>query len=154
MVFFARRYITRPPVEGAENHIALKRDEFFKRLEKGFFAMHWQSHGYHYGIGIEIDHWLDKGCRVVVNGSRAYLPEAKDRYPNVKVIWIDVSPEELKRRLEARGRETAEQIMNRLDRNRKLKRALICNIPDPIIINNDGLLDVAGKMLVNHLSKL
>ena len=154
MVFFAHRYITRPPADGGENHIALKREEFLKRLEKGFFAMHWQNHGYHYGIGIEIDHWLSKGCRVVVNGSRSYLPNAKDRYPNLKVIWIDVSPAELKHRLEDRGRETAEQIMARLDRNRKLKKALIGSIPDTIIIINNGALKTAGEMLVKHLSNL
>ena len=153
MVFFAHRYITRPPTANGENRIALKREEFIKRLEKGFFAMHWQSHGYHYGIGIEIDYWLVKGCRVVVNGSRSYLPDAKDRYPNLKVIWIDASPAELKRRLEGRGRETAAQITARLDRNRKLKKALIGTTPDTITINNDGALDTAGKMLIKHLKK-
>jgi ribose 1,5-bisphosphokinase len=153
MVFFAHRYITRPPTAYGENHIALKREEFIKRLEKGFFAMNWQSHGYHYGIGIEIDYWLVKGCRVVVNGSRSYLPDAKDRYPNLKVIWIDASPAEFKRRLEGRGRETAAQITARLDRNRKLKKALIGTTPDTITINNDGALDTAGKMLIKHLSK-
>lgn len=153
MVFFAHRYITRPPADGRENHIALKREEFLKRLEKGVFAMHWQSYGYHYGIGIEIDHWLAKGCRVVVNGSRSYLPDVKDRYPNLKVIWIDAPPAELKRRLEARGRETAEQIMVRLNRNKKLKKALIGTIPDTITINNNGAIDTAGEMLVKYLSK-
>ncbi len=153
-VLFAHRYITRPPAAGGENHIALKCEEFLKRLEKGLFAMHWQSYGYHYGIGIEIDLWLSKGCRVVVNGSRSYLQEAKDRYPNLKVIWIDASHAELKRRLEVRGRETAEQIRVRLGRNRKLKKALICKIPDTIILNNNGALDTAGELLVKHLSNL
>jgi ribose 1,5-bisphosphokinase len=153
-VLFAHRYITRPPADGGENHIALKPEEFLQRLENGLFAMHWQSHGYRYGIGIEIDHWLSKGCKVVVNGSRSYLPTARDRYPNLKMVWIDVSHGKLKRRLEARGRETAAQIMSRLDRNRELKRHLICSIPDTIIINNEGLLDTAGEILVSHLSNL
>jgi ribose 1,5-bisphosphokinase len=153
-VLFAHRYITRPPADSGENHIALKPEEFLQRLENGLFAMHWQSHGYHYGIGIEIDHWLSKGCRVVVNGSRSYLLNAKDCYPNLKVIWIDASHEKLKHRLEARGRETAAQIKARLDRNRKLKKTMICSIADTVIINNDELLDAAGEMLVSHLSKL
>lgn len=153
-VLFAHRYITRPPVDGGENHIALILEEFLKRLEKGFFAMHWQTYGYHYGVGIEIDHWLNKGCRVVVNGSRSYLSKAKRRYQNLKVIWIDASPKELKRRLEARGRETAGQIRVRLDRNRKLKKAMIYKVPDMIIINNNGALDTAGEILVKHLSQL
>ena len=151
-VVFAHRYITRPPQENGENHVPLSAKEFAQRLTKGFFAMHWQSHGFHYGIGVEIDLWLSKGCRVLVNGSRSYLPNAKDRYPDLKVILIDVSPAELKRRLEARGRETAEQIRARLERNRQLKKALIHNISDMIIIKNDGALETAGEMLVRHLS--
>jgi ribose 1,5-bisphosphokinase len=151
-VHFARRYITRPPQENGENHVALSAAEFTHRLTKGFFAMHWQSHGFHYGIGVEIDLWLSKGCRVLVNGSRSYLPSAKDRYPDLKVILIDVSPAELKRRLEARGRETAEQVRARLERNRQLKKTMTGNISGMILIDNSGALETAGEMLVRHLS--
>ncbi len=54
-LLFAHRYITRPSDFNGENHIALSEEEFFQRLHSGLFAMHWHSHGYHYGIGIEID---------------------------------------------------------------------------------------------------
>ena len=47
----------------------------------GQFALHWQSHGLHYGIGIEIDGWLAQGHAVVVNGSRGYLKSALLRLP-------------------------------------------------------------------------
>jgi ribose 1,5-bisphosphokinase len=151
-IVFAHRYITRPPQKNGENHIALSEEEFSQRLAKGFFSMHWQSHGYYYGIGVEIDLWLSRGCRVLVNGSRYYLPKAKERYSDLKVILIDVSHTELSRRLEARGRETTEQIKARLERNRQLKNALIANISDTILITNNGALEAAGEMLVQHLS--
>jgi len=148
-VFFAHRYITRAPEAEGENHVALSREEFLQRLKKGLFAMHWHSYGCYYGIGIEIDHWLSKGCQVLVNGSRSYLPEARRRYPDLKVILIEVSLEVLKRRLEARGRETPEQIQARLERNNQINDALVI-IPHAVI-NNDGALDKAGEMLIQHL---
>lgn len=70
-VVFAHRYITRPVDVNGENHVALTKAEF------GLLAMHWRSHGHRYGIGREIDLWLAKGCQVVVNGSREYLPQAR-----------------------------------------------------------------------------
>lgn len=148
-VFFARRYITRPPQTDGENHIALSREEFQQRLKQGLFAMHWRSHGCYYGIGIEIDHWLSKGCQVVVNGSRLYLPKAKQRYPDLKVILIEASMEVLKRRLQTRGRETPEQIQERLERNNRINDVLA--ITPHVVINNDGALDKAGKMLIQNL---
>lgn len=69
-VCFAHRYITRPASAGGENHIALTEEEFLARQSAGLFAMNWYSHGYHYGIGIEINQWLALGLTVVVNGSR------------------------------------------------------------------------------------
>ena len=147
--FFAHRYITRVPDAEGENHVALSREEFLQRIEKGLFAMHWHSHGCYYGIGIEMNYWLSKGCQVLVNGSRSYLPEARRRYPALKVILIDVSTEVLKRRLEARGRETPEQIQARLERNNQINDALVI-IPHTVI-NNDGALDKAGEMLIQNL---
>ena len=149
-VFFVHRYIIRAPEAEGENHVALSREEFLQRLEKGLFAMHWRSHGCYYGIGIEIDHWwLSKGCQVLVNGSRSYLAEARRRCPDLKVILIEVSLDVLKRRLEARGRETPEQIQARLERNNQINDTLVI-IPHAVI-NNDGALDKAGKMLIQHL---
>ncbi|MDX5297933.1 MAG: phosphonate metabolism protein/1,5-bisphosphokinase (PRPP-forming) PhnN, partial [Gammaproteobacteria bacterium] len=67
----AHRYITRPPELEGENHIWLPDSEFDARARLGAFAMHWQAHGHRYGIGQEVNHWLDAGTHVLVNGSRA-----------------------------------------------------------------------------------
>ena len=80
-VIFAHRYITRDTEAGNENHINISREEFALRKANQLFALDWESHGQCYGIGIEIDLWLQKGLNVVVNGSRQYLPIAKSRYP-------------------------------------------------------------------------
>jgi ribose 1,5-bisphosphokinase len=150
-VMFAHRYITRPPLANDENHIALSDEEFMERLKKGIFAMHWQSHSFHYGIGAEIDLWLWQQCKVVVNGSRSYMHKAIDLYPFLEVVLLDVSENHLKHRLAARGRETMEEIEMRLEHNRQIKHALKKNISNLSIINNDGPIESAGEQFLKQL---
>lgn len=116
-VCFAHRYITRSALAGGENHIALSEAEFQARQHARLFAMHWSSHGYHYGIGIEINQWLGKGLTVVLNGSRNYLDTALQNYPELCPVLIEVSPDVLKKRLALRGRESPEEIALRISRN-------------------------------------
>ncbi|MDZ4252904.1 MAG: phosphonate metabolism protein/1,5-bisphosphokinase (PRPP-forming) PhnN [Sulfuritalea sp.] len=145
---FAHRYITRPVELHGENHVALTEAEFDARLAAGLFAMHWDSHGLRYGIGREINLWLAKGCKVVMNGSREHLPEARRRYPSLIAVLVTVSPAVLAARLRARGRETEDQISRRIARARQFMRP-----EGPLeIIQNDVELDVAGERLVRLLS--
>lgn len=143
-VSFAHRYITRAADAGGENHVALMNDEFEARRKAGLLAMHWQSHGYAYGIGIEINQWLEKGVTVVVNGSRAYLDAAASQYPELLPVWIAVSPEVLRQRLQARGRESADEIEARLERGAASPPATVA----AEFICNDGELHTAGAALV------
>ena len=147
-VLFAHRYITRPAQAGNENHIALSSEEFQSRLAGNLFALHWESHGQYYGIGNEINGWLERGFHVVINGSRQYLPEAQRQYAQLKVILIEASPETLKMRLESRGRESAPDIKKRIDRNQEIQLGL----PNVIRIHNDGPLEEAGEELLSIIS--
>jgi ribose 1,5-bisphosphokinase len=147
-VVFAHRYITRSADAGGENHVALTQEEFDSRRRAGLMAMHWESHGHAYGLGIEVNQWLAKGITVVVNGSREYLETAAQRYPELVPVWVEVSPEVLRARLQARGREGAEEIEKRLARapkNQVLGRR-------GELIRNDGELRLAGDTLVNLIS--
>ncbi|WP_461499095.1 phosphonate metabolism protein/1,5-bisphosphokinase (PRPP-forming) PhnN [Ramlibacter sp.] len=148
-IAFAHRYITRAADAGAENHVALTLEEFEARQRAGLFAMHWKSHGYAYGIGIEINQWLAKGLTVVVNGSREYLGVAAQRYQELLPVWIEVPPELLRRRLQARGRESAEEIEARLAR-------LPAGQPPARsgeIIRNDREPEAAGQALVELIRR-
>lgn len=143
-VVFAHRYITRAADAGGENHVALTQEEFDSRRRAGLMAMHWESHGQAYGLGIEVNQWLAKGITVVVNGSREYLTTAAQRYSELMPVWVEVSPEVLRSRLLARGRECADEIEKRLARAPKTQ---------PLgrrgeVICNDGELRVAGDALV------
>lgn len=147
-IVFAHRYITRPVELLGENHVALTETEFDARLAADLFAMFWSSHGLHYGIGQEINIWLAKGCHVIMNGSREYLPQARRSYPALIPLLVTVSPEILAARLRARGRETEEQIALRLERATEF-------IPPEAqveIIRNDGELHRAGERFVQLLS--
>lgn len=148
-VVFAHRYITRAADAGGENHIALTPEEFESRRKAGLLAMHWQSHGYAYGIGIEVNQWLAKGITVVVNGSREYLETAAQRYPELLPVWVEVSPEVLRARLQARGRESAAEIDKRL--HRAHQHQSLGRRGD--IIRNDGELRVAGDALVELMRR-
>ena len=115
----AHRYITRDASAGSENHIALS----------------WHANGLYYGVGIEIDLWLHAGFDVVVNGSRAHLPQARARYQSALLpVCLQVSPEILRQRLENRGRENASEI------NARLARAARYTPQDCYTLNNDGSL--------------
>jgi ribose 1,5-bisphosphokinase len=147
-VVFAHRYITRAPKAGGENHVALTEAEFALRKRRGLFAMAWQSHGYHYGVGIEIDGWLGTGLAAVVNGSRSYIPAARDRYPDMKIVWVSAKPQVLAARLEHRGRESRNEISERLERTHRL------GLEPPsgaLHISNEGTIESAGAELVELL---
>lgn len=147
-VVFAHRYITRGASAGGENHVALSEAEFGCRLEAGLFCMSWQSHGLQYGIGVEVELWLERGCSVVVNGSRAYLPEAARRFEDLTPVLISVSGSTLRKRLEQRGRESESDIEERI------RRAETVTVDHPRLVRlaNDGPLEEAGEAFSDLVS--
>ncbi|WP_202305318.1 ribose 1,5-bisphosphokinase [Dryocola clanedunensis] len=133
----AHRYITRAADAGCENHVALSEKEFALRQEQGLFALSWQAHHQSYGVGVELDIWLEAGFDVVVNGSRQHLKQARARYGDALVpICLHVSPEVLRQRLELRGRETPQQIEQRLQR----AAFYAPDLDDCLVLHNDGSL--------------
>ncbi|HVO02279.1 MAG TPA: phosphonate metabolism protein/1,5-bisphosphokinase (PRPP-forming) PhnN [Candidatus Cybelea sp.] len=146
-VVFAHRYITRPVVADAENHIALTEREFTARVAAGWFALHWESHGLRYGIGCEVDSWIASGRTVVVNGSRAYLPDAMRRYPSLLPVLVTAPVAVLEARLQARARASDGDLRRRLDRTVELMGA-----DDRIVeIDNSTTLAAAGQALLGLL---
>jgi ribose 1,5-bisphosphokinase len=147
-LIFAHRYITRPPKDGDENHIYLSTEEFIQRRDRGALALHWESHDLYYGIGKEIDLWMQMGCSVVVNGSRAYLSEAMYHYPNLVPVLIEADPDIIRRRLENRGRETVADIEKRIQR----KPEITDSSGGAIVIWNNGPLTQGGEALITLLT--
>ncbi|WP_137817393.1 phosphonate metabolism protein/1,5-bisphosphokinase (PRPP-forming) PhnN [Pseudomonas sp. 2FG] len=116
-----RRVITRSAEAVGEDAQPVTPEQFDRLEAEGAFAMSWRANGLAYGIPKQIDGWLAAGHDVLVNGSRAYLPQARQRYPNLLAILLTVDSEVLRQRLLARGRESVEEIEARLARNAQLQ---------------------------------
>ncbi|VXB26026.1 Ribose 1,5-bisphosphate phosphokinase PhnN [Pseudomonas sp. 8BK] len=120
----ARRIITRSAEAVGEDAIGVSPAEFDQQEAAGAFALSWRANGLAYGIPRQINDWLAAGQDVLVNGSRGYLPKARERYPELLAILLQVDEAALRQRLQARGRESAEQIEARLARSRYFVSAI------------------------------
>ena len=148
-VVFAHRYITRPLGEDIENYIALSRGEFALRKKRGLFAFDWSAYGFRYGIGIEIQAWLNAGVSVVIDGSRAHFSRHAARLSNIVPVLITTSEAELRRRLIRRGREGKDAIEQRLRRARRFAPLH----PALVTIDNSGPLERAAETFCRMLIK-
>jgi ribose 1,5-bisphosphokinase len=120
----ARRVITRSAEAVGEDAIGVAPAEFDQQEAAGAFALSWRANGLAYGIPLQIDDWLAAGQDVLVNGSRGHLAQARQRYPELLAILLQVDEAALRQRLQARGRESAEQIEARLARSRDFISAI------------------------------
>lgn len=154
----ARRIITRSAEAVGEDAIGVSPAEFDQQVAAGAFALSWRANGLAYGIPRQIDDWLAVGQDVLVNGSRGYLPKARERYPELLAILLQVDEAALRQRLQARGRESAEQIEARLARSRELQlpSATVAGDSDEgesqWLLNNSGPLDQTVTQLLQLLS--
>ncbi|TCH97666.1 phosphonate metabolism protein/1,5-bisphosphokinase (PRPP-forming) PhnN [Roseococcus sp. SYP-B2431] len=135
---FARRTITRPAEAGGEAHDAVSSEEFQALAEADAFVLTWQAHGLRYGIR-RSEAPADK--LVVLSVSRTVLHEAARLRP-LRVIEVTAPRELLAERLARRGRETAEQIAARLDREMGLPEGL-----DLRRIRNDSTIEEGAARL-------
>lgn len=146
-VLFAHRYVTRPAEAGGENHVALGAAEFAARQKAGLFALSWESHGFSYGIGSELDLWLGRDFTVVANIARAAWNDAARRYPGLLGVLVTAAPEVRAQRLAARGREDEGAIAERLKREVDLPADAAIHRLD-----NSGELATAGAALLRLIN--
>ncbi|MBY3212854.1 phosphonate metabolism protein/1,5-bisphosphokinase (PRPP-forming) PhnN [Rhizobium laguerreae] len=149
-VHFVRRVITRHRDAGGEDHLSVSLQGFAAMEQSGSFAVWWEAHGLKYGIPAEISVALSKGHVVVANGSRSALHRFQAAFPRLKVINVTASPEVLAGRLEARGRETHEDIMARLARGPLTVRGEY----DVVELDNSGSLEEAEQKMIEILDGL
>ncbi|SPF77433.1 phosphonate metabolism protein/1,5-bisphosphokinase (PRPP-forming) PhnN [Pseudoprimorskyibacter insulae] len=135
-----RRVITRPSNAGGEDFDGVTEAQFERMRVNGAFALHWAAHGLLYGIPASALDALEAGDTVIFNGSRAMLDHARQVFPGLTVIHVTAAPEVLARRLEARGRETAQDIRQRLERASGLRPV------GPDVVEIDNSSDVAKAL--------
>lgn len=141
----ARRVITRSAESRGEAALSVSPEVFEQMCEDGEFAMHWQANGLQYGIPVQVNEWLSSGRHVLVNGSRGYLPEARRRYPNLLAIRLEVAPQVLRERLLTRGRESVEQVEQRLARSALLQAGDDSDVH--VLDNSTSLADTVNALL-------
>ncbi|MFC7397905.1 phosphonate metabolism protein/1,5-bisphosphokinase (PRPP-forming) PhnN [Chelatococcus sp. GCM10030263] len=143
---FIRRTVTRPPAVG-EDYETIDIAEFERRVKGGSFALHWQAHDIFYGLPTVIRDWMARGGIVVANGSRAAVPQARSRFPDLHVVTIVVPPTIIAARLRARGRETEAMIADRLARQPSVEAVEIPTYE----IDNSGSPEAGGEALIRIL---
>lgn len=147
-VHFVRRVITRHTHASGEQHLAVSAQGFASMEQAGNFAVWWEAHGLKYGIPAEVSVALAQGNLVIANGSRSALHHFKAVFPRLKVINVTATAEVLASRLEARGRETHEDIMARLARGPLTVRGDY----DVVDLDNSGSLEEGGSRIIDALN--
>lgn len=146
--FFPRRVITRPDNAGGEDHIAMSEEDFGFQETAGDFLLSWRAHNLCYGIPkAPAENARQNGQAVVVNVSRGVLDSARNRLQPVSAIAINASAGTLRTRLEARGREDADDIAARLAR----AAAFDVKGCDVFHVLNDGAQDAGISAMVAAL---
>ncbi len=113
--------------------------------------MHWLANGRQYGVRHSELEPLRQQQWLLVNGSRAYLPEALRQFDGLNVLHISASADILRARLLARQRETPEVVEARV------QRAVAFSVPPTchcVRIMNDTSLDDAGALLMSALASM
>jgi ribose 1,5-bisphosphokinase len=147
-VIFVRRIITRDATAGGEDHEGVSEETFEALKEAGRFAVSWQAHGLRYGIPVETRDAVEKGRLVIANGSRSALALFKSAYPSLVVVNVTARPEVLASRLAARGRESHQDIVRRLERSSLTVEGDYC----VVTIDNSGSMEEAGQAMVAALA--
>lgn len=153
-VYIAPRIITRHCTPTEKRAISVTPEQFQVMVTQGLLAMAWHANGLSYGIHRDIHHHLERGCDVLVNGSRAYLPQASLHFPELQPVLLHVDSETLRQRLIQRKRETQQQIQERLERNAHFSHLSDRpGISQPILINNSGPAEHAIAALCRILNQ-
>jgi ribose 1,5-bisphosphokinase len=148
LVKIPKRYITRPPHE-TEPFYSVTKKEFEELKENGIFCLTWHIYDLDYGVPYTIVEWLEKGEIVVVNVSRTIIPDAREQFPDLKVLFVEVPYEITLARIKNRGREAEDDpvFKARVDRARKNQ-----TLPEAdFIIENTAALEIGGEKLRNYL---
>jgi ribose 1,5-bisphosphokinase len=125
---FAQRYITRPKSDNPndEDHIPLSDEDFDGMVNENQFVLHWNAHSLKYGIGREIIEHLSHNRNVIVNVSRTVIEQAQNDFKtcNVTVVEINADSHVIRDRLIKRGRESEQDINNRIQRGEEMAAAV------------------------------
>ena len=149
-VHFVRRVITRDGDAGNEDHRSVSEADFDAMEQAGAFAVSWEAHGLKYGIPADVTDELACDNLVIANGSRSVLHRFQAVFPRLKIINVTAQRDVLAERLMARGRESREDVLRRLDRS----TITFDSSYDVTDIDNSGTLEDAERAVIAALEAL
>ena len=141
-IIFPKRYITRADKVG-EDHIPVTFDELQNMEETGHLFLNWEAHGLQYGISNGILTALKHNKPIILNISRRKIEEVKQKWPHTVAIHVSVNPDILLQRLQSRGRESAEVIKSRFNRQAGIAPRLT-----DYDIDNSGDLEISKSAFI------
>ena len=113
------------------------------------FSLIWHIYDLDYGVPKIVENWLSDGNIVIINVSRTIIPEARKKFPDLKVIFVKVPFDITLARVKSRGREAEDDEIFK-ERVKRAKENQ--NFPGAdIIIDNSGDLEIAVKNFRNHI---
>lgn len=139
--------VTRDAVYDAEVYESVDVDTFQTMKNEGEFILDWESFENYYGIRKEVLNWLEEGHPVMINISRSVVEYAKGIFPRVKVIFVHVPLEVTADRIIDRGRETFEEVLDRLVRAQGSQEYQAADLA----VENEGDLERIGKMVIGFM---
>lgn len=145
---FVRRIVTREADASLEDHDSWTSARFARAEADGRFALSWQAHGLGYGLPDSIHDDIAAGRVVIANISRRSIDDARSRFPRCRIVSVTAPRAILAERLAARGRESRQDIEQRLDRALPALTGA-----DVATIENGGRLAEAGETLLRLLSE-
>ena len=141
----AKRYITRPPSPETEDFYSVDACGFEKMAKN--MCVTWESYENMYGIGNEVAEKIDDGELIFANVSRTVIKKIKSRWPETKIIYVDVPIETTIKRLNERQRDqkTVRARIARAKENAGIESA-------DFIVENKDLSDSIQK-IVDYIQK-
>ncbi|MHA2246215.1 MAG: hypothetical protein ACXADY_14720 [Candidatus Hodarchaeales archaeon] len=149
-VSILKRSITRPS-DKTEESFYLSKTEFLQKLAENEFVLSWFVYNNWYGCPLALlEDSLQRGEIVLVNISRDSLPQAREKYPRSKIVFIEVPIKIAEKRIKIRGRETDNRLTERLIR---MHEKIDIPVPNKIV-HNDGDLERAVNELSDFLKTI
>jgi len=141
------RVITRPASPDTEDFESISEEAFNILKKQGAFALDWYIYGLYYGVRKNIELWISQGHPVLINVSRSILIDAKQKYPDLKIIFVKVPFEITAKRMKERGREDTESMKKRLERARSNQ-----SLPSAdFVVDNSGDLEEAAEKMRKYI---
>ena len=141
-----KRVITRRGSD-TEKFESVDTETFYRLRESGEFILEWESYETFYGIRREVLDWLEEGHPVLLNISRTVVQTAREKFHDVKVIFIRVPLDVTADRIIERGRESYKEVLNRVVRaqeHQDYKNA-------DLIVDNVGNLEETSQKVLDYI---